>query len=82
MKIAFITNFCPHYRIKTFETLAKYHDVKYYFFSEGKEWYWRQQYGVYIGQFKYEYLKGFSVAKTESHLIYHYNCLMESMMYI
>ncbi len=65
MKIAFITNFCPHYRIKTFETLAKYHDVKYYFFSEGKEWYWRQEYGVYIGQFKYEYLKGFSVAKTQ-----------------
>ena len=64
MKIAFITNFCPHYRIGTFETLAKYINVKYYFFSEGKEWYWRQEHGIHIGQFKYEYMKGFSVSGT------------------
>lgn len=65
MKAAFITNICPHYRIQTFETLAKYHDVDYYFFSEGKEWYWQQQHGVKSGQFRYEYLPGFSIRGTQ-----------------
>jgi glycosyltransferase involved in cell wall biosynthesis len=64
MRIAFIITFCPHHRIRTFETLARYHDVDFYFFSVGEEWYWQQQHGVRIGDFHYEYLPGFHVGRT------------------
>lgn len=64
MKVAFVTNFCPHYRVKTFETLAKYHDVDYFFFSAGDEWYWQQEHGVQTGVFHYEYLPGFRLGQT------------------
>lgn len=64
LKIAFITNICAHYRVKTFETLARYHDVDYYFFSAGDEWYWQQEHGVRGGNFHYEYLWGFRVGQT------------------
>lgn len=63
MKIAFVTNFCPHYRVKTFEVLAKYHPVDFFFFSEGDEWYWQHKHGVYKGSFHYEYLPGFRLGK-------------------
>lgn len=63
-KIAFVTNYCPHYRIRTFETLARHHDADYYFFSEGSEWYWQAQHGVYTGNFRYEYLPGFRLGQT------------------
>jgi len=64
MRVAFVTNFCPHYRVKTFETLARYHDVDYLFFSKGDEWYWPGQHGVHRGDFRHEYLSGFSLAGT------------------
>ncbi len=64
MKLAFITPFCPHYRVKTFETLARYYDVDYYFFSAGDEWYWLPQHGVRAGDFHYEYLPGFRLGRT------------------
>jgi glycosyltransferase involved in cell wall biosynthesis len=64
LKIAFVTNFCPYYRIKTFETLAKYHHVEYFFFSQGDEWYWQQQHGIRSGNFHYEYLQGISFGRT------------------
>lgn len=64
MKIAFVTTFCPHYRVRTFETLARYHDVDFYFFSVGEEWYWQQQHGVRMGNFHCEYLPGFHVGQT------------------
>jgi len=60
MKIAFITNLCPHYRVNTFEVLAKYYDIDYYFFSAGTEWYWQQQHGLRQGNFRYQYLPGFT----------------------
>jgi glycosyltransferase involved in cell wall biosynthesis len=56
--IAFITNICPHYRVKTFETLAKHYAVKYYFFSKGSEWYWMKKHRVRLGNFEGEYLCG------------------------
>jgi len=64
MRIAFTTNICPHYRIKTFETLARYHDMDYYFFSAGDEWYWQQQHGVQTGDFYHKYLHGFHFGRT------------------
>jgi glycosyltransferase involved in cell wall biosynthesis len=64
IKAAFVTNFCPHYRVKTFETLARYHDVDYLFFSKGDEWYWPGAHGVHRGDFGHEYLSGFSLGGT------------------
>jgi glycosyltransferase involved in cell wall biosynthesis len=56
VQAAFVTNFCAHYRIKTFETLARHLDVEFFFTSAGEEWYWQQQHGVRVGDFPYEYL--------------------------
>src|SRR6476660_8300815 len=53
---AFVTNFCAHYRVRTFETLARYQNVDFFFCSTGDEWYWQQQHGVRMGNFHYEYL--------------------------
>ncbi len=64
MRVAFTTNICPHYRIKTFETLARYYDMDYYFFSAGDEWYWQQQHGIQTGDFYHEYLNGFHFGRT------------------
>jgi glycosyltransferase involved in cell wall biosynthesis len=63
-KIAFVTNICPHYRVETFKILAHWHDVDYYFFSAGNEWYWQQQHGVQAGNFHYEYLPGIQLGQT------------------
>ena len=64
MRIAFITNFCPHYRIKTFEEFSKGFSVDYYFFSAGDDWYWQQQNGIHTGSFHFEYLHGISIGYT------------------
>jgi glycosyltransferase involved in cell wall biosynthesis len=64
MKIAFITNICPHYRIKTFETISQYHDIDFYFFSAGDEWYWQKSHGKFEGNFNSQYLKGFNILGT------------------
>ena len=58
VRLAFITNFCPHYRIQTFEKLARQYDVDFYFFSQGSEWYWLKELGTRKGDFHYEYLSG------------------------
>jgi glycosyltransferase involved in cell wall biosynthesis len=63
-RIAFVTNFCPHHRVKTFETLAEQEDVDFLFFSAGKEWYWQKQHGVQTGGFRHEYLPGFNIGRT------------------
>lgn len=64
MRVAFVTNFCPHYRIRTFETLSRHHDVRYFFYSPGREWYWQREHGVRGGEFPHEYLTGFSLGRT------------------
>ena len=40
MRIAFITNFCPFYRVKLFRLLAKKHDLTFLFFSDASEKNW------------------------------------------
>jgi glycosyltransferase involved in cell wall biosynthesis len=64
LRVAFVTNICAHYRVKTFETLAHYQAVDFFFFSAGDEWYWQQQHGVRAGEFQYKYLPGFRVGQT------------------
>lgn len=63
-RVAFITNFCPHYRVRTFEMLSRYYDVEYYFFSAGDEWYWQREHGTSTGEFAHRYLPGFRIGKT------------------
>ena len=53
MKVAFITHYCTHYRVKTYETLARYVDVDFYFYSQGDEWYWLDEHGIEKGVFNY-----------------------------
>jgi len=65
MKLAFVTNFCAHYQIKTFEILNSYQNTDYYFFSGGDEWYWQKHLGVRVGNFYYEYLPGFRLGRTQ-----------------
>jgi glycosyltransferase involved in cell wall biosynthesis/O-antigen/teichoic acid export membrane protein len=63
-RLAFVTSMCPHYRVSTFETLARHHDVDYYFFSDGSERYWQRRHGLRFGAFRHEYLRGFTLAGT------------------
>jgi glycosyltransferase involved in cell wall biosynthesis len=63
MKVAFVTNICPYYRVRTFELLARHYETDYYFFSAGDDWYW-QQHGVRSGTFHHEYLWGFRLGRT------------------
>jgi glycosyltransferase involved in cell wall biosynthesis len=63
--IAFITNFCPHYRVQTFEKLARRYKVQFYFFSQGTEWYWLKELGVRKGDFHGEYLGGANKSKSK-----------------
>jgi glycosyltransferase involved in cell wall biosynthesis len=64
MRIAFVTHICPHYRVRTFETLARYCDVDFYFFSGADDWYWLPQHGVHAGNFRHEYLPGVRIGRT------------------
>jgi glycosyltransferase involved in cell wall biosynthesis len=63
VRIAFVTNFCAHYRVRTFETLARCQDIDFFFSSAGEEWYWQQQNGVRVGNFRYEYLPGIRLTR-------------------
>ena len=57
-----VTNFCPHYHVRTFELLARRADVRFVFFSGGEEWYWGQPRGPEGGDFPHEYLRGFHLS--------------------
>jgi glycosyltransferase involved in cell wall biosynthesis len=63
-RVAFVTNFCSHYRVAPFELLARDYDIDYYFFSDGGEWYWRREHGVRGGAFRHRYLPGFRLGNT------------------
>lgn len=65
LKIAFVTTFCPFYRVKTFEDLSDFHNIKFFFFSKGDERYWQQEHGVRFGRFQYENLPGFRLLGTQ-----------------
>ena len=64
MKLAFVTNFCPHYRVKTFESLSRQFDIDFFFYSTGDEWYWQQELGVRQGTFRHRYLPGIQAGNT------------------
>jgi len=62
-KIAFVTHFCPHYRVRTFELLTQIYDINYFFYSKGDEWYGQGIHGVRGGDFHYTYLPGFQLSR-------------------
>lgn len=64
MTAAFVTNFCPHYRVRTFELLSQRLEMEFLFFSRGKEWYWPDSFGVSQGDFPHRDLGGFTVSGT------------------
>lgn len=64
MTITFVTNFCPHYRVRTFELLHRRLGAEFLFFSRGQEAYWPTRFGVRRGDFPHRYLAGFSLAGT------------------
>ncbi len=63
MKVAFVTNICAHYRVKTFETLARVYTVVYLFYSAGEESYWLQNHGLRAGNFRHRYLPGVQLSR-------------------
>ncbi|HLB50065.1 MAG TPA: glycosyltransferase family 4 protein [Anaerolineales bacterium] len=63
IKAIFVTNICPHYRVRTFETLAQKMNVSFLFFSEGGERYWDARHGLQHGDFHHEYLPGFYLTR-------------------
>jgi glycosyltransferase involved in cell wall biosynthesis len=77
MKIAFITNICPHYRVKTFELLAREYPIDFLFFSDGSEKYWLKEHGVSAGNFNHEYLPGIKIGNTMVSLALARNLWME-----
>ncbi len=64
MKVAFVTNFCAHYRIRTFEELARRYDTDFLFFSAGDDWHWEQRNGIWQGEFRSLYLPGVRLGRT------------------
>lgn len=63
MNVVFATHFCPHYRVKTFETLAGVYNIDYFFYSSGNEWYGQGMHGVWGGKFRYEYLPSYQLTQ-------------------
>ena len=60
--VTFITNIAAHYRVRTFELIAERFDAKFVCYSKGGEANWLREHGVSTGNFRSEYLPGFSVA--------------------
>lgn len=63
VRLAFVTNICTHYRVKTFETLAGFYDADFFFYSAGNEWYWQQRHGISRGNFRHVYLPALELTR-------------------
>ena len=59
MKILFVTNLCPPYRVGIFELLAKEYDIEFLFFSSQGEKYYDGK--LCLGNFRGRYLGGFFI---------------------
>ncbi len=58
MKILFVTNICPHYRVKAFELLSTFHPVRFLFFSDaGRQKYWERRNALTPGEFNGGYVR-------------------------
>ena len=59
VRVLFITNFCTHFLVRTFEEIARRGDVRFVFYSDGGETYWETSNQLHSGNFEHTYLKGF-----------------------
>lgn len=60
-RVAFVLPNCTHYTQGLFEILAAKYDADFFFFSDGKDWYWERRNGSRGGSFRHEYLAGFRI---------------------
>src|ERR1700733_1199667 len=60
-EMTFITNLATHYRVRTFELIAKRYDANFVFYSQGGEASWLREHGISSGDFPHEYLDGFNL---------------------
>ncbi len=63
-RFAFVQPICTHYTVGLFTRLAERLDAQYFFYSDGREWYWQAEHGVRTGDFPHEYLGGFRLGKA------------------
>lgn len=63
MRILFVTNFITEYRRPLFELMARRWDVRFLFYSDGGEWYWRGPV-LDIGDLPGRYLPGIWLGRT------------------
>jgi len=62
-RIAFINYFCPHYRLRLFEEVARRMDADFYFFADERERYWNRKIPlVDAGDFRRVELRRYRVA--------------------
>ena len=58
-RLGMVHPFCTHYTAGLFDELARRMDVHFYFFSDGNDWFWQKEHGIFGGRFSHEYLSGF-----------------------
>jgi colanic acid/amylovoran biosynthesis glycosyltransferase len=63
-RLVVVQNFCTHYTSGLFATLARRLETRFFFYSDGGEWYWQSGHGVRSGDFPHEYLPGFWLGGT------------------
>lgn len=64
-RIAFVLPHSTHYTQGLFEILATKVDADFFFFSDGKDWYWEHRNGSCGGgEFRYRYLRGFRMGNA------------------
>ncbi len=63
-RLAFVETVCSHYSVGLFERLAQRTDTQFFFYSDGKEWYWQDEHGFRSGDFPHTYLRGFWLGNT------------------
>ena len=87
MQIYFVTNICPHYRVKAFELIANAYPTRFFFFSDGeREKYWDKKNTTSLGNFDGQYVKSWRLFTSRfrfipflyAHLLFdHYDVLIK-----
>lgn len=63
-RIAFVLPHSTHYTQGLFEILATKVDADFFFFSDGRDWYWEHRNGSSGGEFRHQYLRGVRLGNT------------------
>lgn len=69
-RLCFVTNICPHYRVKTFELLGRALPTRFFFFSDPRrERFWEHANPSRLGDFDGRYVRGIGIPGTRLRLI-------------